>query len=94
MRTCDGETLSSRYAWSHPVHVCHNVASLPLLILIVLGPGLLGHTGINYVLSRVSPLAVSLSLTLEPVTGVLVGMAFGFPTNAQTYTLAGEWSNM
>lgn len=42
---------------------------------LALGPGLVGHTGYNGVLRYVSPLVVSISLTMEPLFGSLLGWA-------------------
>ena len=38
--------------------------------------GILGHTGLNYCLKYVSPLLISISVTLEPVIGSLIGWMF------------------
>ena len=38
--------------------------------------GVLGHTGLNYCLKYVSPLLISISVTLEPVLGSLIGWMF------------------
>ena len=44
---------------------------------LAVGPGLVGHTGYNAVLKHVSPLVVSVSLTLEPLLGTVLGYAAG-----------------
>jgi drug/metabolite transporter (DMT)-like permease len=38
--------------------------------------GLLGHTGLNTCLRYISPLIVSVSVTLEPVLGSIIGWLF------------------
>ena len=49
--------------------------SFAVVTYLALGPGLVGHTGYNSVLRYVSPLAVSISLTMEPLFGSVLGMA-------------------
>lgn len=60
-----------------------------LVLLIALGPGLIGHTGINYMIEHISPLIVSVALTLEPVLGIVVGMMFHEETTPALWTLLG-----
>ena len=45
-------------------------------LLLALVAGLLGHTGLNTCLRYISPLIVSVSVTLEPVLGSIVGWLF------------------
>ena len=45
-------------------------------LLLALIAGLLGHTGLNTCLRYISPLVVSVSVTLEPVIGSLIGWWF------------------
>ena len=59
------------------------------MLLIVIGPGITGHLGINMVLSHIHPLAVSIVITVEPIIGVLVGILFGVETMPHIYTLLG-----
>eukprot|EP00191_Tetraselmis_sp_GSL018_P008462 CAMPEP_0177615952 /NCGR_PEP_ID=MMETSP0419_2-20121207/23820_1 /TAXON_ID=582737 /ORGANISM="Tetraselmis sp., Strain GSL018" /LENGTH=259 /DNA_ID=CAMNT_0019113825 /DNA_START=311 /DNA_END=1090 /DNA_ORIENTATION=- len=47
------------------------------VVYLALGPGLLGHTGFNYLLTWLSPLVISLALTLEPLVGSLIGWLAG-----------------
>jgi len=54
-----------------------------------LGPGLLGHTGINAVLRWFSPLIVSIALLFEPVIGGLIGWAWTGQIYLGVWTLVG-----
>ena len=45
-------------------------------LLLAFIAGILGHTGLNYCLKYVSPLLISISVTLEPVIGSLIGWLF------------------
>ena len=45
-------------------------------LLLALVAGLLGHTGLNTCLRYISPLIVSVSVTLEPVLGSIIGWVF------------------
>jgi drug/metabolite transporter (DMT)-like permease len=45
-------------------------------VLLAFIAGILGHTGLNYCLKYVSPLLISISVTLEPVLGSLIGWMF------------------
>jgi drug/metabolite transporter (DMT)-like permease len=54
-----------------------------------LGPGLLGHTGINAVLRWFSPLIVSVALLFEPVIGGLIGWAWTGDISLGVWTLIG-----
>jgi len=47
------------------------------VLYLATGPGLLGHTGFNFLLRWLAPLVVSLALTLEPLVGSLLGWAVG-----------------
>jgi drug/metabolite transporter (DMT)-like permease len=49
---------------------------LPWFLLLAAIAGFLGHTGLNTCLRYVSPLVVSVAVTLEPVIGTLIGWAF------------------
>jgi drug/metabolite transporter (DMT)-like permease len=46
--------------------------SFMVVAYLAVGPGLVGHTGMNGVLRHISPLVVSISLTLEPLFGSLL----------------------
>ena len=45
-------------------------------VLLAFIAGILGHTGLNYCLKYVSPLLISISVTLEPVLGSIIGWMF------------------
>lgn len=49
---------------------------LPWFLLLAAIAGFLGHTGLNTCLRYVSPLVVSVAVTLEPVIGTLIGWFF------------------
>ncbi len=59
---------------------------LPLVAYLALGPGLVGHTGINAVLRWVSPLVISVSVLFEPIIGSLIGLMLG------TSSVPGIWT--
>jgi len=50
--------------------------TLVWFVLLAFIAGILGHTGLNYCLKFVSPLLISISVTLEPVLGSLIGWMF------------------
>ena len=64
-------------------------SSLVLLLLIAALPAGLGHTGINYAVKKVSPLSISVVLTLEPVLGVVVGVLAGVENVPGVLTIVG-----
>ena len=45
-------------------------------VLLAFIAGILGHPGLNYCLKYVSPLLISISVTLEPLLGSLIGWMF------------------
>ena len=51
-------------------------STLVWFVLLAMIAGVLGHTGLNYCLKYVSPLLISISVTLEPVLGSLIGWMF------------------
>ena len=51
-------------------------STLGWFLLLAFIAGILGHTGLNYCLKYVSPLLISISVTLEPVIGSLIGWLF------------------
>ena len=55
-------------------------------VLLAFIAGILGHTGLNYCLKYVSPLLISISVTLEPVLGSIIGWMF-FSTG-----VPGKWT--
>ena len=50
--------------------------TLVWFVLLAFIAGILGHTGLNYCLKYVSPLLISISVTLEPVLGSIIGWIF------------------
>lgn len=46
------------------------------VLYLSLGPGFVGHTGLNTLLRYIPPLLISLTLTLEPLLGSLIGAIF------------------
>ena len=54
-----------------------------------LGPGLLGHTGINAVLRWFSPLIVSIALLFEPVIGGFIGYVWNGEISLGIWTVIG-----
>ena len=50
--------------------------TLVWFVLLAFIAGILGHTGLNYCLKYVSPLLISISVTLEPVLGSIIGWMF------------------
>ncbi len=56
---------------------------------LALGPGLLGHTGINAVLRWIPPLTISMILIMEPVIGSIIGWVFGVDSIPGMWTLIG-----
>lgn len=57
--------------YSKPVNLCAEFW-LPTLYL-ALGPGFVGHTGLNAVLRYTSSLVIAMAVTLEPPLGTAVG---------------------
>lgn len=55
--------------WSDPAY-------FGWFLLLACFAGLLGHTGLNTCLRYISPLVVSVAVTLEPVLGSLIGWLF------------------
>jgi len=49
---------------------------LPYVAYLAIGPGLIGHTGINGVLKWFSPLLISVCLVMEPLIGSIIGYFF------------------
>ena len=54
-----------------------------------LGPGLLGHTGINAVLRWFSPLIISIALLFEPVIGGFIGYIWNGEISLGIWTVIG-----
>ena len=59
---------------------------LPYIAYLALGPGIVGHTGINAVLRWFPPLVISVAVVLEPLIGSLLGWGLG------TTDVPGMWT--
>ncbi len=59
---------------------------LPYIAYLALGPGMVGHTGINAVLRWFPPLVISVAVVLEPLIGSLLGWGLG------TTSVPGMWT--
>ena len=59
------------------------------MIMIVVGPGLCGHTVMNYLLLHINPLSISIGFTTEPVLGTLIGLLFNVSSAPDIYTYIG-----
>jgi len=59
------------------------------VLYLATGPGLLGHTGFNLLLTWLTPLTISLALTLEPVLGSFIGWAAGLSAAPGLASLCG-----
>ncbi len=59
---------------------------LPYIAYLALGPGLVGHTGINAVLRWLPPIVISVSVVMEPLIGSLIGWGMG------TTSVPGMWT--
>lgn len=62
---------------------------LHYVLYLGIGPGLVGHGVLNYLLSYVSPLTISTAFLLEPITGGFVGYLFGIQAVPDIYTWIG-----
>lgn len=82
----DGRTTTSVFGWL-------GAASAPLVAYVSVVSGIGGHTGVNLVLRKLEPIVVSVALTLEPLFGVLIGVALGDAVPG-TWTLVGGPLNM
>lgn len=67
----------------------HSDRYFSTVIYLAVVPGVVGHVGINSVLSVLSPLVVTLALTAEPVLGSLAGVAVGLSAWPGPAALAG-----
>jgi len=65
------------------------VHAFPIVLGLVLGPGILGHVLIQFLLHRLHPLPISMVITVEPILGVIVGILVGVETIPALYTLLG-----
>ena len=58
-------------------------------VYLALVPGIVGHTSFNAVLKHISPMAVTLALTTEPLIGSLVGWGAGVTAAPGVWTYLG-----
>ena len=63
-----------------------SIVWLPYIAYLALGPGMVGHTGINAVLRWFPPLVISVAVVLEPLIGSLLGWGLG------TTDVPGMWT--
>lgn len=61
----------------------------PVVIYLGVVPGILGHTGLNTLLKYLHPLLLTLSLTLEPLIGSVIGWMLGLAQPPGVYTWVG-----
>lgn len=62
---------------------------LPAIVYLALGPGLVGHTGINAVLKWFPPIVISVSVLIEPILGTFIGIIIGTADFPDNWTLIG-----
>lgn len=59
------------------------------VLWLAVGPGIIGHTGLNAVLKYFPVLFISLAVTTEPAIGTLMGWAIGLVDAPTIWTWAG-----
>ncbi len=62
---------------------------LPAVAYLAIGPGLVGHTGINSVLKWLPPIVISVAVLFEPLIGSLLGWYLGTADVPGVYTWLG-----
>ena len=62
---------------------------LPAIAYLAIGPGLIGHTGINGVLKWLPPIVISVSVLIEPILGTFIGIILGTANYPDNWTLIG-----
>lgn len=62
---------------------------LPVIAYLAIGPGLVGHTGINAVLKWFPPIVISVSVLIEPILGTFIGIIIGTADFPDYWTLIG-----
>lgn len=72
----------SLFGWSDAVW-------LSWIAYLSIGPGLMGHTGINTVLRWIAPITVSITLLFEPVVGGIIGWLWKGEITLGMWTLLG-----
>ena len=66
-----------------------DVAWLPWIAYLSLGPGLCGHTGMNAVLRWITPITVSIIMLFEPVVGGIIGWLWTGDATLGLWTVLG-----
>ena len=64
-------------------------APINRIVYLSIGPGLMGHTGINTVLRWIAPITVSIILLFEPVVGGIIGWLWQGELTLGMWTLLG-----
>ena len=62
---------------------------IPAIAYLAIGPGLVGHTGINGVLKWLPPIVISVSVLIEPILGTFIGIMLGTAQYPDVWTLIG-----
>ena len=62
---------------------------LPWVAYLAIGPGLVGHTGINACLRWIPPIVISIALIFEPIIGGVIGWAMTGESSLGGWTLIG-----
>lgn len=67
----------------------YDVLWFPAIAYLAIGPGLIGHTGINGVLRWFPPLVISVAVLFEPLIGSVIGWFLGTTNVPGIYTWLG-----
>ena len=62
---------------------------LPWVAYLAVGPGLVGHTGINACLRWIPPIVISIALIFEPIIGGIIGWVMTGESSLGVWTLIG-----
>ena len=62
---------------------------MPTVIYLAVVPGILGHAGINMLLKYLHPLLLTLSMTVEPLVGTVIGWMCGMAQPPGLFTWIG-----
>ena len=62
---------------------------LPWVAYLAIGPGLVGHTGINACLRWIPPIVISIALIFEPIIGGIIGWAMTGESSLGGWTIIG-----
>lgn len=66
-----------------------DVVYLPAIAYLAIGPGMVGHTGINAVLRYFPPIIISVAVLFEPLIGSLIGWLLGTAVAPGLFTWLG-----